>query len=230
MCLVFSRLPHARRPRFIHARRPQPGAAVATHQRGGARPHRASAADHARHAVGRRRRFPVLGAQRADARAGAQRRPVPGAVPALPVRTHGAAADRAAPRHRTLPAAPHRRAVSARRRAHARPVPVVHGAAEDPAGRHDGHRLHRADLHPDRRRARIQRADALGTLGRHAGRPGRRADRRRARAIGQRRRVPPGHAGVGAGVCRVVSHHQGTDALRDAPARSWCGSRSAWPS
>ena len=86
---------------------------------------------------------------------------------------------------------------------------------QDSAGRHDGDRFHRADLHHDRRQAGIQRADALGALAGHAGRLGRRADRGRPQAVGQRRRVSPHHAGLGAGVRGVVPDHQGADALRD---------------
>jgi hypothetical protein len=44
---------------------------------------------------------------------------------------------------------------------------VVHRPAPHSPGRHDGHRLHRADLHHDRRLAVLQGTDALGALGRH---------------------------------------------------------------
>jgi hypothetical protein len=43
---------------------------------------------------------------------------------------------------------------------------------------------------------------------------------------GRRRAVPPGDAGFGAAVCRLVPGDQGAHAHRDHRAPSWCGRRS----
>jgi hypothetical protein len=95
-------------------------------------------------------------------------------------------------------------------------VSVVHCDSPHHAGGHDRHRFHHADLHHAGRMAGLSRAHALGALGGGADRVWRCADRGGAQAVGLGGPLQPGHAGVGAGVCRLVPDHQGPDAARAA--------------
>ena len=83
------------------------------------------------------------------------------------------------------------------------------------ARRHDGDRLHHADLHHAGSTARVSRADALGAVAGVCIRLCRGADRRRAEALGNRRRLQPRDARVFAALRRLVPGHQGADPLRE---------------
>ncbi len=148
-------------------RRPAAGRARRRHARAIARVRRAPAAGGPGADLGGRCRLVVRPPERADAPAGAAARPLPDPVPALPVRpARHAAAAAARRRLARLVAEAARRPVHPGRRAHARAGALVRRAGEDSACRHDGDRLHHADLRDDRRHDLLPRAAALGTVAR----------------------------------------------------------------